>query len=154
VAIWSTSDLSLAAWISHKLGEPTSIERSPFRGNWRSFIFDNPDKCRRLSIRYLSSEAHKFDATLRALRKLLAGFEWTESKNGVSYWSTNDLSLAAFSIVRGAVLESISIEGKSNGRTFNRFFFSGGSYDSFRSMWEHSEAKYFDEKVKQLKRSS
>lgn len=155
---WSTRDLSLAAWLSHKLGDPTATEMSPCNRNWRSFVFDNSEECRKLSIEYLSSESHKFDSTVRALRKVILGFKWVEEtpRNGQkskALWSTDEISFASFAIVQGAILHSIRMEEKSFGRVFYRFSFSNGSYSSFRSLWTSSEARLFDEQVKRLKRA-
>lgn len=155
---WGTRDLSLAAWVAYKLGDPSSVERSPNNSNWRSFIFDNSEACQKASIEYLSSESHKFDAMVRAIRKVLSGFDWGDKKQDDKKipkheWSTNEISFASFSIVCGAVLVFISKEESASGRCFYRFFFSNESYAYFRTRWNSSEARLFDEHVRRLKRS-
>lgn len=147
---WDTSDLALAAWVACHAGEPTAIPKS----KWCLFSFQNPEACREIALEYFASEACKFDAVVRAIRKVLAGFYWSRGAQLSSQWSTRNLSLAAYAIVRGTHLSGVAREENDGRRPFYVYHFSNGDLEKMRVDWESSEAKLFDNQVRRLKRMS
>ncbi len=70
--LYSTNDLSIAAYLLMKGQKIQVAERSPVNGKF-IFEFENKDKaCEKLSIEFLSSECCAYDGFVRTLRGLLS----------------------------------------------------------------------------------
>jgi hypothetical protein len=69
---WSTGDMSLAAFVLSQGVRLVGFRRThPTRREYQ-FCFDDSDRrCRDLAIDFIHSEAHRFDQSSRALKKLV-----------------------------------------------------------------------------------
>lgn len=150
--MWTTSDLALAAWVACRVGDPNTAERAPSsRSPWVLFSFEDEARCREVALEYPRSESYLFDSTVRALRKISLGFNWTNYRDVQFLWSTCKLSLAAFAVTRGAALCGMQPEGNGE-KALYRFLFSDGNQRQILDDWNVSESRHFDEQLRRLKR--
>ena len=71
--IWSTTDMSMAAWMFQNGIKIASIEGLERRNEFEFRFKDPEERCKELSIDFLNSEAHKFDQSMRTLKKMCFG---------------------------------------------------------------------------------
>lgn len=149
---WTTTDIALAAWVACHLGPPACVDSG--RTKWARFTFNDQAACRAVCVLYPSSEAHRFDAAVRALRKVEIGHDWPAHHPDIVAWPARGVSLAAYAVVRGAALQDIDYTEDSTGRPVPVFLFSGGDgFVDLAGEWQGSKCRDFDEWVRRLKRS-
>lgn len=146
-----TADLSIAAYMAHK---GISLVEARALGDSVFFCFDIDQKqFLEKVIEFPSSEEAKFDWQLRALRKTIFSSDWPYERRQQSDWSTIDLSLAAFAMIRGARLsEIIRYQAPSEKRWFRLFFEGDHSlFDRIETDWPGSVCYRYDATVAKLK---
>jgi hypothetical protein len=117
------------------------------------FHFDNErGNCQQLAIDFVNTEAHRFDQSQRAIKKLTFGWRERESAGSRGTWSTTDFSLASFVLSRG--IRFVGFRRTHATKREYEFYFDGDvrQCDDLVISFVHSEAHRFDQSSRALKK--
>lgn len=153
--VWSTADFSIAAYL-HALG--VRLVNVSFRGSGGNrgqdcvFHFDDRStRCAETAIRFLNSEAFRYDQGQRALKKLAFGWGGQERGGALQGWSTTDFPLAAYILSQGAPFVGFRRIHRTR-REYEFFFSDAEQCEALSLAFVNSAAHRFDQSQRALKK--
>jgi hypothetical protein len=126
-SLWTTSDFSIAAYL-RSVGVPL-YQAKPQNGSGRhcDFIFsDAHDQCPQLAIKFVGSDAGRFDLAQRAIKKLAFGWRDRGLAGTRGDWKTPDVRIAAWIVMAAdPEIELCGFRRTHGRRREYEFYFSG-----------------------------